>query len=413
MPMADTNMQNSPDDAADELAAVADRLVRGTDVVLAEDSISPFGTYQSPQNAQRSTIAASMDMVQSIKQTVTASGAEDSPNTLQKKTPFPGNDGGLTTDNDFLGELISQSYVTGFSFPSDDLTGNKTSFLADMGILEIQDSNVKTLETIRFPTGTDVEGLPNPPPPPPFRERSSTASSLPPSLLEMPPGVHHSSLEARVDYVLRSIENVGFPTPDSFMSSYYTASFRDRSSVQKAQETSRSRGLPMMLDELRSQSDDWSVWQSRPYTDSIVRSAALMIADEFDRLTKKRYHCEKELQRALAPSPQGQLPVTPAESSAAMQQLHMAAAELKKTLRNELPNLNALTATLSSDDSVFPQATRVQLLLATIETIATTADEPLQEAANWVYQRVNSQFPSNPSSGNSDDFGGGSSMLGN
>ncbi|KAJ3531278.1 hypothetical protein NM208_g8949 [Fusarium decemcellulare] len=423
-------MHNSPDEAADELlrkrqrnrvaqqkyselkshiedlekkAAVADRLVRGTDVVLPEDLISPFDAFQCPQNAQRSTIAASMDIPQSIKQTVTASGEEDSPNTLQKKAPVAGSDSGLTTEHDFLG---------GFSLPSDDHAGNKSSFLADMGILEIQENNVKTLETIRLPPGTDVEGLPNPPPLPPFRGRSSTACSLPVSLLEMPPGLHHSSLEARVDYVLRSIENVGFPTPDSFISSYYTASFRDRSPVQKVQETSRSRGLPMMLDELRLQSDDWSVWQSRPYTDSIVRSAALMVADEFDRLTKKRYQCEKELQRGLTLSQQGQLPSTPAESSAAMQQLHTAAAELKKTLRNELPNLNALTATLSSDDSVVPQAMRVQLLLATIETIATTADEPLQEAANWVYQRVNSQFSSNPRPRNSDDFGGGSSIAG-
>ncbi|KAF5010390.1 hypothetical protein FDECE_3442 [Fusarium decemcellulare] len=413
-------MHDSPDEAADELLRKRQRnrvaqqkLVRGTDVVLPEDLVSPFDAFQCPQNVQRSTIPASMDIPQSIKQTVTALGAEDSPNTLQKKAPVAGSDSGLTTDHDFLGELISQSCVTGFSIPSDDHAGNKSSFLADMGILEIQENNVKTLETIRLPPGTDVEGLPNPPPLPPFRGRSSTASSLPVSLLEMPPGLHHSSLEARVDYVLRSIENVGFPTPDSFISSYYTASFRDRSPVQKAQETSRSRGLPMMLDELRLQSDDWSVWQSRPYTDSIVRSAALMVADEFDRLTKKRYQCEKELQRGLTLSQQGQLPSTPAESSAAMQQLHTAAAELKKTLRNELPNLNALTATLSSDDSVVPQAMRVQLLLATIETIATTADEPLQEAANWVYQRVNSQFSSNPRPRNSDDFGGGSSMLGN
>lgn len=160
---------------------------------------------------------------------------------------------------------------------------------------------------------------------------------MPGSLLEMPPGLDHSSLEARVDYVLRSIENVGFTTPDSFVSSFYTGSFRDRSTVQKAQETSRSRGLPMMLDELRSKSDDWSIWQSRAYTDSIVRSAAFMIADEFDRLTKKRYQCEKELRQGLAPTAsQGQMPVSIAEGSASMHQLYAAAAELKKTLRNEV-----------------------------------------------------------------------------
>lgn len=93
----------------------------------------------------------------------------------------------------------------------------------------------------------------------------------------------------------------------------------------------------MMLDELRSKSDDWSIWQSRAYTDSIVRSAAFMITDEFNRLTKTRYQCEKELKQGLAPTAsQGPMPAARADSSASMHQLTAAAAELKKTLRNEV-----------------------------------------------------------------------------
>lgn len=49
--------------------------------------------------------------------------------------------------------LISQSYVTGFSLPSDDLSGNKNPFFTDMGIMEIREDNAEALEALHFPAG--------------------------------------------------------------------------------------------------------------------------------------------------------------------------------------------------------------------------------------------------------------------
>jgi hypothetical protein len=323
----------------------------------------------------------------------------------------------------------------GFSIPTDELSnGSKTFFSTTMGHMECPKDKIEALEAVHFTTSPEVDALQAITPTRANHLTTGKVGSLPDSLPEMPPGLDHGSLEARVDYVLRSVEKVGFPTLDSFMSSYYTASFRDRSTVQKAQETSRSRGLPIMLDEIRAQSEQWSAWQSRAYTDSTVRSAASMIADDFERLTKKRYQCEKELHEALATAVQDDQAAMPRPSqSPAMHQLYTAAGELKKTLRNEvtpsssftpgishradinkLPNIDTLTSTLSSDELRFPRSMRVELLLATIKVVTAAADKPLQEAANWAYLRTITQASSTSSrSRNSDDFDGGSSMSSN
>lgn len=67
---------------------------------------------------------------------------------------------------------------------------------------------------------------------------------------------------------------------------------------------------------------------------------------------------------------------------------------------------------LSSHDAVLPKSARVQLLVATINMIAATGDEPLEEVANWVHHRVNSEFSTDPSNDRSgEDFEEGSYML--
>lgn len=76
----------------------------------------------------------------------------------------------------------------------------------------------------------------------------------------------------------------------------------------------------------------------------------------------------------------------------------------------QLPNLNALICRLSSENSVLQQSTRVELLVATMKTIAAEGSEPLEEAKNWVFHRIKSQLPISPSSRSGDDFEGGSSM---
>lgn len=230
--------------------------------------------------------------------------------------------------------LIICFYITGLSLSADDLASSQNPFFVDMGIEESQKDNVERLERIRLPADWEAEVFPNPPAPSSGYYRPNTFSHGPSSLAHIPAGLDHSSLETRVDYILSAIRNAGFPTLDAFMSSFYTASFQDQSSAQKAQEISHSKGLPIMLDELRVKSSDWPIWQSRAYTDSIVRSAANIIADELDRLVKKRYQCENVLQQGLFSHYQ-MATLAPARSSS-IQQLHIAAAELRKTLQNEV-----------------------------------------------------------------------------
>jgi hypothetical protein len=160
-------------------------------------------------------------------------------------------------------------------------------------------------------------------------------ASLLRSMPSLSPSAQSNSLESRIDYILRSIQTVGFESPDSFVSCYYTARFKDRSPLKLAQAASRGKGLPHILEELQAHASSWSTWESGAYRDTIVRSAAYIIADEFDRLTKKKYSCEMDLQHNLYRTTQ-EPTATDASSTAPIHQLHGIAAELKKTLCEEV-----------------------------------------------------------------------------
>jgi len=146
-------------------------------------------------------------------------------------------------------------------------------------------------------------------------------------------------MESRIQYILGHIEKAGFDAPDSFISCYYTGKFKQRSTVRSAQENSRSKGLPQVLEDLRSQIRLWPVRESRGYKDIIVQSASDLIAQEFERLERKKYHCEIELSRNLSMTSE-----TLGEDASA-DRLRSIAAELKVILRDEvssrhIPSLN-------------------------------------------------------------------------
>ncbi|CAH0054440.1 unnamed protein product [Clonostachys solani] len=228
--------------------------------------------------------------------------------------------------------------TTAFSLPNDDLCTQKIRGFNDLAILDTQEDNGESLEALRFIAGSqELDEVFNP-------SKSSTSRSsqldfTPKSALDVASMPDPPSLESRVDFILRSIQSMGFETPDSFMLSYYTGSFDERSAAKVAQDASRSTGLPRMLNELRSKTEDWSRWESRNYADSVVRSAAKLIAEEFDSLGRKRYACERELQKGLASGATSQAQNNSSSSTdgnASVSQLYLAAAELKKTLRDEV-----------------------------------------------------------------------------
>ncbi|VUC23410.1 unnamed protein product [Clonostachys rosea] len=218
--------------------------------------------------------------------------------------------------------VVTGCQLSAFSLPSDDLATQKIQGFNELAILDSQEDTGETLEALRFMTG-----------------RSSQLEFTPKSAVDVSSGPEPASLESRVDFILRSIQSMGFETPDSFMLSYYTGCFDERSAVKVAQDTSRTTGLPRMLHELRSKTEDWSRWESRSYADSVVRSAAKLIAEEFDSLGRKKYVCERELEKGLMTTTTSQTQnnlASSADGSASISQLYLAAAELKKTLRDEV-----------------------------------------------------------------------------
>jgi hypothetical protein len=162
-----------------------------------------------------------------------------------------------------------------------------------------------------------------------------------------------ASIETRIEHILQSVKTAGFENIDSLISSYYTQTFGEKSAAKIAQRVSRSRGLPELLETLRLSMGSWSQWQANGYRDAVARSTADLIGDEFDRLLKKRYNWEIELQHhrprqrpVPLPQPQPQKPlnggaVDPAD--VLTERLQWIASELKSTLKDEVGlSLNSL-----------------------------------------------------------------------
>lgn len=176
---------------------------------------------------------------------------------------------------------------------------------------------------------------------------SSTASSdsqCGPSQPPTPSVSDQEDLESRVSDVLRVLPTLGFDSVESFICSYYTASFSGKTVIKAAQEASRIKGLPLILGELQAKAGSWSAWESSGYRDAIIRTAAQLLTDEFERLTKKKYSCEEEMQHYLSSSAQSSIDGRPMISH-----LCSTAGELKRTLQDEVRPFN-LIASFETDN---------------------------------------------------------------
>ncbi|KAH8647279.1 hypothetical protein BX600DRAFT_443485 [Xylariales sp. PMI_506] len=336
-----------------------------------------------------------------------SSGAGNSPDSFRKAGASSRHGSFTTTSRDVqpvpqtsISVASDESdFLKAFAIPEDHRWSTQKGILFHEVLnMDIQD-NIEAMDSLRFNTRSaslDTSNMPGVSMP--MKQGSSGSTSSPPNSCSSP---EQGSLESRIDHILRSIQSMGFESPDSFISTYYTGVFKERSTVKLAQGSSRTKGLPQVLEELQTKVSSWSMWESSGYRDTTVRSAAILIADEFDRLTKKKYSCEIELQHGLWRAGQTSGAV---DEGLPTQQLQAVAAELRKTLRDELPNLHALAATFSAQDSSILQSTRLQLLLATIRMITSSGNEPIQEAANWVENRANCRFISSSSDSATEEF---------
>ncbi|KAI0197925.1 hypothetical protein F4808DRAFT_437561 [Astrocystis sublimbata] len=189
----------------------------------------------------------------------------------------------------------------------------------------------------------------------------------------------------RVGRILEHIHDAGFNSVDSFFLSYYTSSFAESSAARSAQETSRLQGLPALIDDLSVKSRSWSPWECSRYRYAIVRSAANLLQSELNGLSKKRYSSEIQIWQNMQRNPNLARPSS--VGAGLMNSLEDIAADLRLTLRDEVPTLQSFIAILSADASETLRAERVQLLLSTMQLITSTKDKVLQDIVSWVNTR--------------------------
>ncbi|KAI1262500.1 hypothetical protein F5Y18DRAFT_397387 [Xylariaceae sp. FL1019] len=188
----------------------------------------------------------------------------------------------------------------------------------------------------------------------------------------------------RVGRILEYIHDTGFNSVDSFLLSYYTSSFAKSSGARSAQETSRLQGLPALIDDLSVKSRSWPPWESSRYRHAIVKSAANLLQNELDGLSKKRYSGEIQMWQNLQRNPNL---ARPKIGAGLVDSLEDISADLRLTLRDEVPSLQSFMAILSADASETPRVERVQLFLSTIQLITSTKEELLQDVVSWVNTR--------------------------
>ena len=152
--------------------------------------------------------------------------------------------------------------------------------------------------------------------------------------------MHNGSMESRIHSILRAIQAAGFDDLDSLVSSYYTEVFDERSPVRTAQQASLHEGPAKILRALMIKANSLPRWEANGYQALVVRSAADIIADEFLRLKKKRFHCELDLQQHLARTAAAKYPGV--SGAIPSHRLESIAAEIKQTLREEVRPLDFL-----------------------------------------------------------------------
>ncbi|KAI1845669.1 hypothetical protein JX266_008280 [Neoarthrinium moseri] len=388
-------------------AAVADQLLKANNVhanVLSNNEPLPFGRYSAQLGEHGA--AHQIEPVLNDNRISTSSPSRGMADSLQNElSDIQNGHYGIPKDATLMASKPASTMSEEANFfkaftISEDQLWPKNFQLHDAGNLELQPENIDVTETeTANPTArhgsTDTVKAPSLVP-----SKASPPSVIPRSP-HQPIALDSSSLESRVEFVIQSLKKAGFESPDSFVSSYYTSVFRDKSAAKVAQEFSRSKGLPQLLEDLRNKVGSWSTWESSGYKDTIVRLAASMIADEFDRLNRKKYSCEVELQQHFSRLHQASTDVNRGSS---VNQLFSLITELKNTLRDELPNLYAITMSLLAQDTPLAQSKRVQLLTATIQIIIASGDEPFQEAAKWVFNRTPPGFMGESGDAPADDF---------
>ncbi|EFQ35641.1 hypothetical protein CGRA01v4_09825 [Colletotrichum graminicola] len=95
-------------------------------------------------------------------------------------------------------------------------------------------------------------------------------------------------LEARLERILKIVEDNGFDSIDSMTSTYYRSELSEDSFLRPMQATSRTRRLRSLLSDLHASHKSWTGREKSAYAEEIVRSAESICSDELETLYGSR-----------------------------------------------------------------------------------------------------------------------------
>ncbi|KAF2157805.1 hypothetical protein K461DRAFT_290081 [Myriangium duriaei CBS 260.36] len=173
----------------------------------------------------------------------------------------------------------------------------------------------------------------------------------------------NASMEDRLKYVIDQAKAVGFPNFDDAIIAFYNHTFRESSALFNDQRLSRNRRLPRVLAILRDAAQDWSEWERRGFQEEIIRSAEENLVKEFQsfKAGDKFADCQSVLNQNNA---------TLNTNSATLNNNSM-----KRKVQDELPNLWALMAALTSKNGAQKPTDRSRAVLNAIGALCYTESD--------------------------------------
>jgi len=193
----------------------------------------------------------------------------------------------------------------------------------------------------------------------PILERRSTASSVPDLSSEF---AKHALLHELFECISDPLEASVFPNFDSLVTAYYCETFADSSPLANEQRLSRNRRLPKVVADLFSAAQTWTSWEARGFHEEILKTAEAMLISEGDDLDVSEVAVllgpqgqqkQQQHQGGVIGSGSGAGAHACADEdfcSAEQMASQQANLELKKLVRDKLPNLWVLTMALAGSN---------------------------------------------------------------
>ncbi|KAL6903108.1 hypothetical protein GGI43DRAFT_401264, partial [Trichoderma evansii] len=177
----------------------------------------------------------------------------------------------------------------------------------------------------------------------------------------------NTSLDENLLFILECADSLGFDNFDSLVTTYYNERFYESSLLASEQRLSRNRRLPKVLAEIFHAAGNWSDLEQRGLREEILNQTESMLILEgngaFDTLQASINH----------------LLLLNAQSEVNSTSTTQTILGVKRTIRNQVPNLWSLMLALASENRALRKEDRSNTVLAVIILLECSGYMPIDQ----------------------------------